>query len=58
MDEDGNVSLSSEKEDIMKMWLEGIYVGAAYEAAGITAAWQCPEYLKERFHNTSKGSEI
>lgn len=54
MDEDGNVSLSSEKEDIMKMWLEGIYVGAAYEAAGITAAWQCPEYLKERFHNTSK----
>ena len=53
MDEDGNVSLSKEKEDVMKMWLEGIYVGAAYEAAGITAAWQCPEYLKERFHNTS-----
>lgn len=53
MDEDGSVSLSGEKEDVMKMWLEGIYVGAAYEAAGITAAWQCPEYLKERFNNTS-----
>ena len=37
----------------MKMWLEGIYINAAYEAAGIVAAWQCPEYLKERFNNTS-----
>lgn len=53
MDADGNATLSEEKEDIMKMWLEGIYVGAAYEAAGIVAAWQCPEYLKERFNNTS-----
>ncbi len=53
MDEDGNASLSAEKEDVMKMWLEGIYVGAAYEAAGIVAAWQCPEYLKQRFRNTS-----
>ncbi len=53
MDEDGNVSLSGEKEDVMKMWLEGIYVGAAYEAAGITAAWQCPEYLKQRFVSAS-----
>lgn len=53
MDEQGNVALSNEKEDVMKMWLEGIYVGAAYEAAGIVTAWQCPEYLKERFNNTS-----
>ena len=53
IDEEGNVALSQEKEDIMKMWLEGVYVGAAYEAAGIVAAWQCPEYLKQRFHNTS-----
>ncbi len=53
MDESGNTALSNEKEDILKMWLEGIYVGAAYEAAGIVAAWQCPEYLKERFQNTS-----
>lgn len=53
MDEDGTVSLSREKDDVMKMWLEGIYVGAAYEAAGIVAAWQCPEYLRQRFKNTS-----
>lgn len=54
IDENGNVALSGEKEDVMKMWLEGIYVGAAYEAAGIVAAWQCPLYLKERFNNTSE----
>lgn len=53
MDEEGNVALSAEKDDVMKMWLEGIYVGAAYEAAGIVASWQCPEYLKQRFRNTS-----
>ncbi len=53
LDEDGNVALSSEKEDVMKMWLEGVYVGGAYAAAGITAAWQCPEYLKQRFSHTS-----
>ncbi|MCI8531057.1 MAG: transcriptional regulator [Lachnospiraceae bacterium] len=53
IDTEGKVSLSDEKEDLMKMWIEGVYVGAAYEAAGIVAAWQCPEYLKQRFHNTS-----
>ena len=53
MDEEGNVALSAEKDDVMKMWLEGIYVSAAYEAAGIVAAWQCPEYLKQRFKDTS-----
>ncbi len=53
IDENGSVALSGEKEDVMKMWLEGIYVGAAYEAAGTVAAWQCPVYLKERFNNTS-----
>ncbi len=53
LDSKGNAALSSEKEDVMKMWLEGIYVGAAYEAAGMVAAWQCPEYLKQRFRNTS-----
>lgn len=53
IDDDGNVALSEEKEDIMKMWIEGVYVGAAYGAAGIAAAWQCPEYLKQRFRNTT-----
>lgn len=51
--EDGNALLSEEKEDVMKIWLEGFYVGSAYAAAGITAAWQCPQYLHERYHNTS-----
>ena len=53
IDEEGNVALSKEKEDIMKMWIEGVYIGAAYGAAGIAASWQCPEYLKQRFPNTS-----
>jgi len=53
LDEEGNVTLSGEKEDVLKMWLEGVYVGAAYAAAGIAAAWQCPEYLKQRFSHTS-----
>ena len=43
------IALSQEKEDYMRLWLEGIYVGAAYVAAGITAAWQCPGYLKSHF---------
>lgn len=51
MNEEGDIFLSN--EDVMKIWLEGIYVGAAYEAAGIVAAWQCPQYLKERFNNTT-----
>jgi len=50
---DGDVLLSEEKEDVMKMWLEGVYIGAAYVAAGITAAWQCPGYLKQRFQQTN-----
>jgi hypothetical protein len=41
--------LSREKEDIMKLWIDGVYVGAAYVAAGIAAAYQCPEYLKSKF---------
>ncbi len=48
--EDGQtVELSKEKEDVMKLWIDGVYVGAAYVAAGILAACQCPEYLKDRF---------
>ena len=43
------VELSKEKEDIMKLWIDGVYVGAAYVAAGIVAAYQCPQYLKDKF---------
>ncbi|ATP40159.1 transcriptional regulator [Solibacillus sp. R5-41] len=46
--------LSKEKEDILKLWIEGVYVGASYVAAGIVSAYQCPEYLKESFRNVKK----
>lgn len=49
INEDDVVELSGEKEDIMKLWIDGVYVGAAYVAAGLAAAYQCPEYLKDRF---------
>lgn len=49
MNEAGAAELSKEKEDIMRLWIEGVYVGAAYVAAGITAAYQCPVYLKYIF---------
>ncbi|RRJ61907.1 transcriptional regulator [Paenibacillus oralis] len=52
--EGGAAQLSREKEDILKLWIEGVYVGASYVAAGIAAAYQCPEYLRESFKNTSK----
>ncbi|MCB5954229.1 hypothetical protein [Enterococcus sp. CWB-B31] len=46
--------LSKEKEDMMKLWLEGVYIGAAYVAAGITAACQCPSYLSTHFERVLK----
>ncbi|MGC5325334.1 transcriptional regulator [Brevibacillus sp. SYSU BS000544] len=51
--EDG-VKLSKEKEDILKLWIEGVYVGASYVAAGLVAASQCPEFLRESFKNVSR----
>lgn len=41
--------LSKEKEDIMKLWIEGVYISAAYIAAGFRASCQCPEFLRDRF---------
>lgn len=52
------IELSKEKEDIMKLWIDGVYVGAAYVAAGITAAYQCPEYLKDKFGKTQVDPEL
>ncbi|BBM35306.1 hypothetical protein [Pseudoleptotrichia goodfellowii] len=51
-DETG-VALSKEKEDLLKFWIEGVYIDASYVAAGIVAAYQCPNYLKDRFNNVS-----
>jgi hypothetical protein len=48
------VKLSREKEDILKLWIEGVYIDASYIAAGIVAAYQCPEYLKQYFKNVSR----
>lgn len=47
--EDNTAELSKEKEDIMKIWIDGVYIGAAYVAAGLVAAYQSPDYLKEIF---------
>ncbi|MFT9818105.1 transcriptional regulator [Lysinibacillus sp. NPDC056185] len=46
--------LSKEKEDILKLWIEGVYVGASYVAAGIVSAYQCPEYLKDSFRSVQR----
>lgn len=47
--EKNTAELSREKEDIMKLWIDGVYIGAAYVAAGLVSAYQSPEYLKEIF---------
>ncbi len=49
MTEQNTAELSGEKEDIMKLWIDGVYIGAAYVAAGLVSAYQSPEYLKEVF---------
>lgn len=55
VNEDDVAELSKEKEDIMKLWIDGVYIGAAYVAAGLAAAYQCPEYLKEMFKKNVDG---
>ena len=47
--ENNLAEMSQAKQDIMKLWIDGVYVGAAYVAAGIVAAYQDPEYLKMIF---------
>lgn len=52
--------LSEDKEDIMRLWIEGVYINGAYVAAGLRAAFQCPEYLKDHFakHKIRTSSEL
>lgn len=50
-DENG-VELSKEKDDIMRLWIAGVYINGAYVAAGFRAACQCPEFLKGHFSRT------
>ncbi|MCT4584553.1 MAG: transcriptional regulator [Peptostreptococcaceae bacterium] len=49
LSEKGLAKMSKEKEDILKLWIEGVYIDASYVAAGVVAAYQCPEYLKDTF---------
>ena len=51
--EEVGAELSKDKEDLLKFWIEGVYVDSSYVAAGITAASQCPHFLKDRFKNVS-----
>src|SRR5699024_7298390 len=50
--------LSEAKEDIMRLWIEGVYIGAAYIAAGFRAACQCPEYLRDHYRRLKVDSEL
>lgn len=56
--EESTARLSDEKEDIMRLWIEGVYIGAAYIAAGFRAACQCPEFLKDRFRKNPVDKEL
>ncbi|MFW6281360.1 MAG: transcriptional regulator [bacterium] len=49
----GGVSLSQQREDILKLWLKGVYIDASYVAAGTVASYQCPEYLDESFKSVT-----
>ncbi|BCZ45168.1 hypothetical protein psyc5s11_12350 [Clostridium gelidum] len=53
LSENGSAELSKEKEDILKLWIEGVYIGGSYIAAGVVAAYQCPEYLREYYNYVS-----
>ena len=44
---DENIRRSEE----VKFYISGLYIDASYISAGIVSAYQCPEFLKERFDN-------
>ena len=48
-DKDGKLQFSTDRDDFMKFWIYGVYIGAAYVAAGIAAAYQCPNFLSTKF---------
>jgi len=58
INDDNNAQLSDAKEDIMRLWIEGVYIGAAYVAAGFRAACQCPEYLRDHYRRMKTDSEL
>ncbi len=52
------VELSEAKEDVIRLWIEGVYISGAYVAAGFRAACQCPEYLKNHFNMTKVRTDL
>jgi hypothetical protein len=51
---ENGAALSQDEKDMLKLWIEGVYIPACYVAAGLTAACQCPEYLRNRFKSVSR----
>jgi hypothetical protein len=51
---DEGAHISQEKKDLLKLWIEGVYVPASYVASGLMAACQCPEFLRTYFKNVSR----
>lgn len=38
-----------DKENLIKFWIEGVYIESSYIAAGLTASYQCPEILRKKY---------
>jgi hypothetical protein len=51
-----SVEFSDDIEEQFKFWIYGIYVSAAFVAAGFVAACQCPGYLTTRFTAAGKSA--
>jgi len=50
-----SVKISDDKKDLLRLWIEGVYVPASFAAAGLMAACQCPEFLRSNnFKNVSR----
>lgn len=49
MNENGGLTFSTDRDEFMKFWIYGVYISAAYVAAGIVAAYQCPNFLTAKF---------
>ncbi len=56
--DDNGVELSEAKEDVIRLWIEGVYISGAYVAAGFRAACQCPEYIKNHFITTKAKTDL
>lgn len=50
----GGLEFSTDRDDFMKFWIYGVYISAAYVAAGIVAAYQCPNFLTSKFSSRVK----